>query len=209
LLTRRARSAILLGCPTGDDHPQLVNVIGKAEQMRAWHRKSQHRLDHHTQDSMRFIIGDRGEIYFPGNFLPQPSRPSQRASPSIPPLATTIRGATAKSVQSAAASGEMNDLLLPDGDPVFVWHDLVTTFEYSLSPIPGLTLAMGPHGISVLRFENAVIIDWTTDKDYSPTHPNEELCDFYWDGQQHFLLQFLSFNIIVRAAHLEISLDLE
>jgi len=153
---------------------------------------------------MRFVLGDRGEIYFPINFLRTSTRPSGSVNPpaALPP--TRIDGATAESVQAAAASGEMNDLLLPDGDPIFVWHDTVSTFDYALSPVPGLTLAIGPGGASQLRFENAVIVDWTTDRDYSPDHPNEELSDFYWDGEQNFLLQFLHFNIILRAQSLEI-----
>lgn len=172
--------------------------------MRAWKKRLHDSRDQDRQKPMRFIIGDQGEIYFPIDFLRTSVRPPDGVNPPMPLPPTTINGANAESVRTATASGEMNDLLLPDGDPVFVWHDHVTTFDYTLSPIPGLTLIMGPDSSSVLEFENAVIVDWTTARDYSPEHPNEELCDFYWDGQQHFLLQFLSFNIILRAESLRI-----
>ncbi len=177
--------------------------------MRTWKRRLHHSRDQNWQEPMRFIIGDEGEIYFPIDFVRTSSRPPDGVSPPMPLPPTTIVGATAESVEAAAASGEMNDLLLPDGDPIFVWHDTVTTFDYTLSPIPGLTLTMGPDASSVLRFENTVIVDWATARDYSPEHPNEELCDFYWDGQQHFLLQFLSFNIILRAESLHIGYTLD
>ena len=172
--------------------------------MRTWKTRPTRSEDQTQKEPMRFIIGGQGELYFPADFLGTSARAPEGVDPPMPLPPTTIEGVTAESVEAAAASGEMNDLVLPNGDPVFVWHDKVETFDYRLSPIPGLTLGMGPDASSVLRFANAVIVDWTTATDYSPAHPNSELCDFNWDGRQHFLLQFLSFNIIVRAASLHI-----
>lgn len=162
---------------------------------------------------MRFIIDpDTSSVAFPmdflGDYYRRLPRPPRGASPppELPP--TEIVGAVRDSVDAAAASGRMNDLILDETqDPLFVHHDLVTRFEYELVPVPRLTLGMGPNGGDTFRFVNAVIIDWTTSPDYSPEHPNNELCEFAWDGRQHFMLEFLSFRMIVRAERLELELQ--
>lgn len=161
---------------------------------------------------MRFIVdADTGCIAFPIDFwaehyrrLPRPAR-FARPPADLPPA--TIVGATPESVGAAAASGEMNALIFQGTqESLYVHHDLVSRFDYDLVPVPQLTLGIGPDGRDTFRFVNAVIIDWTTSADYSPEHPNNELCDFSWDGRQHFLLEFLSFSIIVRAQRLELSI---
>lgn len=46
--------------------------------------------------------------------------------------------------------------------------------------------------------------DWTTEAGYSADHPNDELCELRWDGWRTFLLDFLSFKIIIRASRLDV-----
>ncbi len=163
--------------------------------------------------AMRFIVDpDTDSLFIPIDFMGEihrgRPRPPVGARPPADLPRTVVTGATLDSVEEAAASGRMNDLILDGADSaLFEYHDLVSVFEYDLVPVPRLTLGMGPGGSDTFRFVNAVIIDWTTTSDYSPAYSNNELCEFFWDGGQHFLLEFLSFRIIVRAERLEVRGD--
>lgn len=174
--------------------------------MRLIDRFSRRHADRGPTPAMRFVLGDRGEIHFPVDFLgwtnPSQARPPRGARPpeGLPP--TRITGVDPASIPGAAESGELHDLTTLSGECVHEHHEHVACFAYDLAPVPTLTLRLGDTGGLALRFRGAVILDWTTAADYSPTHPNQELCDLNWDSGQHFLIWFLSFHIIIRSPEL-------
>ncbi|MCL8251432.1 hypothetical protein AERO_08550 [Aeromicrobium fastidiosum] len=156
---------------------------------------------------LRFEISEQGDIAYP--FLtPQPVDGSIEDWPTVTLPRTQVDGADAASVVEAAESGDLTDLRLSDGSAAYTRHALVESFDYSLVPLPTLTLDIEPVPPSSrptrLRFVDAVISDWTTDKDHEPGQPHNELCELTWDGAQTFLLEFFSFKILLRAARLEV-----
>ena len=156
---------------------------------------------------LRFEISEQGDIGYP--FLtPQPVDGSIEDWPTLTLPRTQVEGADAASVVEAAESGDLTDLRLGDGSAAYTRHALVESFDYALTPVPTLTLDVervppNPRPTR-LRFVDAVISDWTTDKDHEPGQPHNELCELTWDGAQTFLLEFLSFKILLRAARLEV-----
>ncbi|MEH3067021.1 MAG: hypothetical protein PGN15_02855 [Aeromicrobium erythreum] len=156
---------------------------------------------------LRFWVGPDGEIGYPAEPLGWPApRSSGPAHPALP--RTEVTGVAPESLADAAASGDLADLLLPDGNRLYDHHLRIEHFAYAFVPVPTLTLVLPPSsddGPSTrMRFVDAVVTDWTTDADYSPADPNDELCEFRWDGWRTFLLEFLSAKIIVRASRLEV-----
>lgn len=139
---------------------------------------------------LRFYVDDRGVSYPLELGLGEnvSEDPSHHGLPR-----TEIVGVDPESLADAAASGDLTDFRLPDGQEVFAYHLLVERFEYELAPIPTLTLVLpscSEGGRSArLRFSDAVISDWATDRDYLPEDPNNELCEFRWDGWRNFLLE--------------------
>lgn len=156
---------------------------------------------------LRFWVGPDGEIGYPPELLEWPLPLSRGpAHPTLP--RTEVTGVDAASLADAAASGDLADLLLPDGNRLYTHHLRIEHFGYAFAPLPTLTLVLpspiddGPS--TRVRFEDAVVTDWTTEAGYSADHPNDELCELRWDGWRTFLLDFLSFKIIVRASRLDV-----
>ncbi len=156
---------------------------------------------------LRFWIGPDGEIGYPPDLAGWPApRSSGPAQPALP--RTEVTGVEPGSLADAAASGDLADLLLPDGSQPYTHHLRIEHFAYTFVPVPTLTLVLPPSsddGPSTrVRFVDAVVTDWTTEASYSPDDPNDELCELQWDGCRTFLLDFLSFKIIVRAGRLDV-----
>ncbi|MBD8607885.1 hypothetical protein IFT73_13570 [Aeromicrobium sp. CFBP 8757] len=156
---------------------------------------------------LRFAISERGDIAYP-LLTPYPVDGSIEDWPTLTLPRTQVDGADDASVAEAAESGDLTDLRLGDGGVPYTRHALVESFDYSLVPLPTLTLDIEPVPPSSrptrLRFVDAVISDWTTDQDHEPGQPHNELCELTWDGAQTFLLEFFSFKILLRAARLEV-----